>query len=79
MTFEGDAIDATIDLTVNTVGLSPHPGHRPPGDGPGEMSIDVPEVTQTRLDQTVKNWPLGQTLLISAGIHPGVLRARAVS
>ena len=37
------------------------------------MAIDVPEATQTRLDQTVKNWRLGQTLVISAGIHPGVL------
>jgi hypothetical protein len=37
------------------------------------MSIDVPEVSQTHLDQTVKNWPLGQTLLITGGIHPGIL------
>jgi hypothetical protein len=41
--------------------------------GPSEMAVDVPESTQTRLDQTVKNWPLGQTLVISAGIHPGIL------
>jgi len=27
----------------------------------------------THLDQTVKNWPLGQTLLITGGIHPGIL------
>src|SRR5262249_36919206 len=32
-----------------------------------------PEVSQTHLDQTVKNWPLGQTLLITGGIHPGIL------
>jgi hypothetical protein len=37
------------------------------------MSVDVPESSQTRLDQTVKNWPLGQTLVISGGIHPGIL------
>ena len=37
------------------------------------MSIDVPEVSMTHLDQTVKNWPLGQTLLITGGIHPGIL------
>ena len=37
------------------------------------MSVDVPESTQTHLDQTVKNWPLGQTLVISGGIHPGIL------
>ena len=40
---------------------------------PARWPIDVPEATQTRLDQTVKNWRLGQTLVISAGIHPGVL------
>jgi len=27
----------------------------------------------THLEQTVKNWPLGQTLLITGGIHPGIL------
>ncbi|HZW29827.1 MAG TPA: hypothetical protein VFF52_03915, partial [Isosphaeraceae bacterium] len=41
--------------------------------GPNESSIDVPEASQTRLEQTVKNWPLGQTLVISSGIHPGIL------
>jgi hypothetical protein len=74
LTFEGDAVDAAIDLTVNTVRTF----HRtkviaPRESGPPEMSIDVPEVSQTHLDQTVKNWPLGQTLLITGGIHPGIL------
>ena len=74
LNFEGDATDAMIDLTVNTV----RSFHRtrvitPREIGPPEMAIDVPEATQTRLDQTVKNWRLGQTLVISAGIHPGVL------
>jgi hypothetical protein len=74
LTFEGDSVDASIDLTVNTVRTF----HRtkviaPREMGPPEMSIDVPEVSQTHLDQTVKNWPLGQTLLITGGIHPGIL------
>ncbi len=74
LNFDGDALDAMIDLTVNTV----RSFHRtkviaPREVGPREMAIDVPEATQTHLDQTVKNWPLGQTLVISAGIHPGVL------
>jgi hypothetical protein len=74
LTFDGDAVDASIDLTVNTVRTF----HRtkviaPRESGPPEMSIDVPEVSQTHLDQTVKNWPLGQTLLITGGIHPGIL------
>ena len=67
-------MDASIDLTVNTVRMF----HRtkviaPRESGPPEMSIDVPEVSMTHLDQTVKNWPLGQTLLITGGIHPGIL------
>lgn len=74
LTFDGDTLDASIDLTVNTVRTF----HRtkviaPREAGPPEMSIDVPEVTQTRLDQTIKNWPLGQSLLITGGIHPGIL------
>jgi hypothetical protein len=74
LTFEGDSVDASLDLTVNTVRMF----HRtkviaPREIGPPEMSIDVPEVSMTHLDQTVKNWPLGQTLLITGGIHPGIL------
>jgi hypothetical protein len=74
LTFEGDSVDASIDLTVNTVRMF----HRtkviaPREQGPPELSIDVPEVSMTHLDQTVKNWPLGQTLLITGGIHPGIL------
>jgi hypothetical protein len=77
LNFDGNALDAMIDLTVNTV----RSFHRtkviaPREIGPSEMSIDVPESTETHLDQTVKNWPLGQTLLISAGIHPGILNRK---
>jgi hypothetical protein len=74
LSFDGNTVDSMIDLTVNTV----RSFHRtkviaPREIGPSEMAIDVPEATESHLDQTVKNWPLGQTLLISAGIHPGVL------
>jgi len=74
LVYDGNAVDAMIDLNVNTV----RSFHRtkvisPREVGLGEMAIDVPEATETHLDQTIKNWPLGQTLLISAGIHPGVL------
>jgi hypothetical protein len=77
LTFEGNAVDAKLDLTVNMV----RSFHRtkviaPREIGPTETSIDVPEATQTRLEQTVKNWPLGQTLVISAGIHPGILEKK---
>jgi hypothetical protein len=74
LNFDGDAVDAMIDLSVNTVRSFHRTRVITPRDvGPAEMAIDVPEATESRLDQTVKNWPLGQTLLISAGIHPGVL------
>jgi hypothetical protein len=74
LNYDGNMVDAMIDLTVNTV----RSFHRtkviaPRETGNGEMAIDVPEATETHLDQTVKNWPLGQTLLISAGVHPGIL------
>jgi hypothetical protein len=78
LNFDGDALDAMIDLTVNTVRSFHRTKVIAPRDvGPAEMSVDVPESTQTHLDQTVKNWPLGQTLVISAGIHPGILAKKA--
>jgi len=75
LNFDGDALDAAIDLTANTVKSL----HRtrviaPREIGPAEITLDVPEVTESRLNQTVKGWPLGQTLLISAGIQPGILQ-----
>lgn len=77
LTFDGDAVDAAIDLTVNTV----RSFHRtkvlaPREVGSPEIAIDVPEVYMSHLDQTVKNWPLGQTIVISAGIHPGILEKK---
>lgn len=77
LTYEGDMIDAAIELTANTVKNF----HRtrviaPREIGPSEITIDVPEVTESRLNQTVKGWQLGQTLLISAGIQPGILQSK---
>ncbi|MDE2507003.1 MAG: hypothetical protein KGM43_07320, partial [Planctomycetota bacterium] len=78
LTFDGDALDAAIDLNVNTVRNYLRTKVIAPREiGSNEMSIDVPEVVETRLSNyTVKDWPLGQTLLISAGIHPGILQAK---
>jgi hypothetical protein len=74
LNFDGDALDAMIDLTINTVRSFHRTKVIAPRDvGPSEMSVDVPESSQTHLDQTVRNWPLGQTLVISGGIHPGIL------
>jgi hypothetical protein len=77
LTFEGDALDAAIDLSANTVKSLHRTRVIAPRDiGPAEITIDVPEVTESRLNQTVKGWPVGQTLLISAGIQPGILQAK---
>jgi len=74
LTFAGDAVDAAIDLSVNSVQAFQRTKIIAPREiGPSEMSIDVPVAYQTKLDQTVRNWPLGQTLLISGGIHPGII------
>jgi hypothetical protein len=78
LTYEADALDAAIDLKATTVRrLHGTKVIAPREIGPAEMAIDVPEVSETRLNQTVLNWPLDQTLLISAGIHPGILQSKA--
>ncbi len=77
LTFDGDTLDAAIDLTANTVkSLHRTKVIAPREIGPSEITLDVPEVTESRLNQTVKGWPLGQTLLISAGIQPGILQGK---
>lgn len=77
LTYDGDAVDAAIDLTANTVKSLHRTKVIAPRDlGPSEITIDVPEVVESRLSQTVKGWPLGQTLLISGGIHPGILQSK---
>ena len=78
LTYEGNAVEAAVDLKANTVKYL----HRtkvivPREIGPTEMSIDVPEVAESRLNRTIPAWPLGQTLLISAGIHPGILQSKS--
>ena len=76
--FDGDSVDAAIDLTANTVrGYQRTKVIAPREIGPSELTIDVPEVGETRLNQTVQAWPLGQTLLISTGIHPGHLQSKS--
>jgi hypothetical protein len=75
LTFDGDALDTAIELSANTVRNYLRTRVLAPSQiGSSEMTLDVPEVSETRLNQTVKDWPLGQTLLISAGIQPGILQ-----
>jgi hypothetical protein len=77
LVFEGDGLDAAIDLRSNTIRyLHKTPVLAPREIGPREMTIDVPEVSETRLNQTISGWPLGRSLLISAGIQPGILQSK---
>jgi hypothetical protein len=74
LTFEGDALEAAVELTTNVVRkLHPVKVLAPKEIGPGELTLDVPEVSETRLNRPIKDWPLGQTLIISAGVQPGIL------
>lgn len=77
LSYEGDALDLALDLQATTVrGLQATRILAPREVGAPEMTIEVPEVIQTRINQTIpaRDWKLGQTLLISAGIHPGILQ-----
>jgi hypothetical protein len=74
LSYEGDTLDAAIELSTNLVRkLHPVKVLAPREVGPGELSLDVPEVSETRLNHTVKLWPVGDALIISAGIQPGIL------
>jgi hypothetical protein len=74
LTYEGDAVEAAVELSTNLVRkLHPVKVLAPREVGPGELTLDVPEVSETRLNQPIKSWPLGQTLIISAGVQPGIL------
>ena len=77
LNFEGDLIDAAVDLRATTIQrLYGMKVLAPREVGPNEVAIDVPEVTETRLNQTISRWPLGETLVISAGITPGILQSK---
>ncbi len=77
LNYDGDMLDAAIDLKATTVKRLYRSRILVRREiGPNEMALDVPEVAETRLNQTVPNWPLGQTLLISGGITPGILQSK---
>ncbi len=77
LSYDGDSLDAALLLTTNNVRSFHQTRILAPREvGTGEARIDVPEVSETRLNQTIKAWPVGQTLLISAGIQPGILTGK---
>jgi hypothetical protein len=74
LSYDGDTLDAAVELTTNVVRkLHQVKVIAPREVGTNEINLDVPEASETRLNQPVKGWPLGQTLIISAGIQPGIL------
>jgi hypothetical protein len=74
LTFNGDALDAALELSTNLVRrLHPTKVLGPREIGTGEVTLDVPEVSETRLNRTVLEWPLGDALIISTGVQPGIL------
>ncbi len=78
LSYEGDAYDAAIDLKATTVKrLVRTKVLARRAVGPADLSIDVPEVLETRLNQTLPNLAVGQVLVISAGIVPGILQRKA--
>lgn len=78
LTYDGDALDAAIDLRSTTIRRLIRTKVMAQREvGPADVTIDVPEASETRLNQTIDNWQLGQTLLISAGIAPGILQEKA--
>ena len=78
LNYEGTGLEAAIDLRANVVRSLYHARVIAPRDGLStELTVDVPEVSETRLNQTIKGWNLGQTLVISSGILPGILQAKA--
>ena len=74
LSYDGDTLDAAIDLTTNLIRKFHQVKVLAPREiGTGELTLDVPEVSETRLNQAVKTWSLGQALVISAGVQPGIL------
>lgn len=73
LTYEGNAVDGSIELTCNSVkSMIKTRVLAGREQGANEVTVDVPEVVSSKLVQTAR-WTIGQTLVISGGIHPGML------
>ena len=77
LTYEGDALEVALDLQTNIVRRLIKTSILARREvGPNDIQIEVPEVTETRINQPIANWPIGQTLLISAGVTPGIFEPK---
>lgn len=77
LSFEGDTLDAALDLRSTTVKRLIRTKILARREvGPADITLDVPEVVETRLNRTIESWDPGQTLVISSGIAPGILQSK---
>ena len=75
--YDGDAMDLALDLQTNIVRRLIKTTILARREvGPNDIPINVPEVSETRLNQPILGWQLGQTLVISAGVTPGILEPK---
>jgi hypothetical protein len=78
LSYEGDTLDAAIEFRATTVKRLVRTRVLARQQvGPADVTIDVPEVVETRLNRTIDGWPLGQTVLVTAGIMPAILQSKA--
>lgn len=77
LSYEGDSLELALDLQTNIVRRFVKTSILTRREvGPNDIQIDVPEVTETRINLPIANWPIGQSLLISAGITPGIFEPK---
>ncbi len=77
LTYEGDALQLALELRTNVVRRLIKTSILARREaGANDLQLDVPEVSETRIDLPIDDWPLGQTLLISGGITPGIGEAK---
>lgn len=75
LNYDGTGIDLALDLKASVIRkLHSTKVIAPRKIGPAEMNVDVPEFGSTRMNQTITGWPLDRTLVISAGVLPGILQ-----
>ncbi len=75
--FEADAVDAEVEFRANSVlGMVNAQVNVPfRGSEFQQRTIQIPRVIETRIKQPIASWKLGQSLIITGGVHPGIFQA----
>jgi hypothetical protein len=77
LNYDGTAVDLALDLKAIAVRkLHATRVIAPRRIGPAEMSVDIPEIACSRLNQPIESWLLDRSLVISAGVLPGILEEK---